>query len=60
MTAKAGYLTIPQTDGEQDVMLENGNAWRLLRRSLYPLRYRSEWKLNRRNALKKGLTSASE
>jgi len=29
MTATAGYLTIPHSDGEQDVRLENGNAWRL-------------------------------
>jgi adenylate cyclase len=29
MTAEVGYLTIPQSDGEKDVLLENGNAWRL-------------------------------
>jgi adenylate cyclase len=29
MTADIGYLTIPQTDGEKDIPLENGNAWRL-------------------------------
>jgi len=33
MTANVGYLTIPQSDGEQDVPLENGNAWRLGRAS---------------------------
>ena len=29
MIAHVGYLTIPLNDGEQDVLLENGNAWRL-------------------------------
>ena len=33
MTANVGYLTIPQSDGEQDIPLENGNAWRLGRAS---------------------------
>jgi adenylate cyclase len=50
MTAKAGYLTIPQSDGEQDVMLENGNAWRLGRSSENQIRVPSEL-VSRQHAL---------
>ena len=50
MTAKAGYLTIPQTEGEQDVMLENGNAWRLGRSSENQIRVPSEL-VSRQHAL---------
>ena len=42
MTADVAYLTIPQSDGEQDVTLENGNAWRLGRTSDNQIRLPSE------------------
>ena len=29
MTVDTGYLTIPHSDGDRDIPLENGNAWRL-------------------------------
>ena len=54
MTAHVGYLTIPQSDtlsdGEQDVRLENGNAWRLGRSSENQIRVPSEL-VSRQHAL---------
>jgi adenylate cyclase len=50
MTAKAGYLTIPQSDGDQDVFLENGNAWRLGRAVDSQIRLPSEL-VSRQHAL---------
>ena len=50
MIAKVGYLTIPQSDGEQDVLLENGNAWRLGRSSDNQVRVPSEL-VSRQHAL---------
>jgi adenylate cyclase len=50
MTAHVGYLTIPQDDGEQDVRLENGNAWRLGRSSDNQIRVQSDL-ISRQHAL---------
>jgi adenylate cyclase len=50
MTAHVGYLTIPQKDGEQDVLLENGNAWRLGRSIDSQIRLPSE-SVSRQHAL---------
>jgi adenylate cyclase len=50
MTAHVGYLTIPQSDGEQDVLLENGNAWRLGRSSDNQIRVQSDL-ISRQHAL---------
>jgi adenylate cyclase len=50
MTANVGYLTIPQSDGEQDVPLENGNAWRLGRASDSQIKLPSEL-VSRQHAL---------
>jgi adenylate cyclase len=54
MTANVGYLTIPQSDpqsdGERDVRLENGNAWRLGRAGDSQIRLPSEL-VSRQHAL---------
>jgi adenylate cyclase len=50
MTAIIGYLTIPQSDGVQDVLLENGNAWRLGRSSDNQIRVHSDL-ISRQHAL---------
>jgi len=50
MAADVGYLSIPQDDGEQDVLLENGNAWRLGRSSENQIRLPSEL-VSRQHAL---------
>jgi adenylate cyclase len=50
MTANVGYLTIPYSDGEQDVPLENGNAWRLGRASDSQIRLPGEL-VSRQHAL---------
>jgi adenylate cyclase len=50
MIAHVGYLTIPLNDGEQDVLLENGNAWRLGRSSDNQIRVPSEL-VSRQHAL---------
>ncbi|MGA2217081.1 MAG: adenylate/guanylate cyclase domain-containing protein [Terracidiphilus sp.] len=50
MTATVGYLTIPQSEGEQDVLLENGNAWRLGRAVDSQIRLPSEL-VSRQHAL---------
>lgn len=50
MTADVGYLTIPQNDGDQDVPLENGNAWRLGRSKDSQIRLPSEL-VSRQHAL---------
>jgi adenylate cyclase len=50
MTVDAGYLTIPQDDGEQDVLLENGNAWRLGRANDSQIKLHSEL-VSRQHAL---------
>ncbi|MGD0890112.1 MAG: adenylate/guanylate cyclase domain-containing protein [Terracidiphilus sp.] len=50
MTANVGYLTIPQSEGEQDIPLENGNAWRLGRAIDSQIRLPSEL-VSRQHAL---------
>lgn len=50
MAANVGYLTIPQGDGEQDVPLAIGNAWRLGRASDSQIRLSGEL-VSRQHAL---------